>query len=104
MLQRFFIHLSLIVLFALTQMGVATHEISHLNHTTQQTQPDKNTTSEQCGQCIGYAQVAGGMVSNSAAVPQSTAQFQLATAQLAQLASVLTNPYSARAPPITFNT
>lgn len=82
-------------------MGIATHEISHLSHATQQTQPDKNTTTEQCGQCIGYAQSAGGMVSSNFDIPHSIAQFHLATATLAQLASLLSAPYSARAPPIT---
>ncbi len=104
MLQRLFIHLILVVLFALTQMGVVTHEISHLSHTTQKTQPDKNTAAEQCGQCIGYAQLAGGIASSSGVMPQSTAQFLLATAYDAQLASVLIFPYSARAPPTSLNT
>ena len=99
MLQRIFIHLSFILLFAFTQMGVVTHEISHLTKPAQQTQPDKNSAAETCGQCIAYAQTASGVPAQTFVIPQSLAQFQLATAYVAQLESVLTSPYSARAPP-----
>jgi hypothetical protein len=100
MLQRAIIHLSLILLFAFTQMGVITHEISHLNKPTQQTQPDKNAAAENCGQCIAYAQVVGGIPNSSFVVPETLSQFSLATAYVANLESVLTSPYSARAPPL----
>jgi hypothetical protein len=101
MLQRLFVHISLVLLFAFTQIGVATHEISHFNKPAQQTQPDKNTAAEQCGQCIAYAQSANALPTHHFVIPLSEAQFQLATAQVAQLTSRLTSPYSARAPPFS---
>jgi len=58
MLQRTFIHLSLILLFAFTQMGVATHELSH--HIDEQHQQDKNSHESQCEQCLSYSHAAGG--------------------------------------------
>lgn len=99
MLQRVFIHLSFILLFAFTQMGVVTHEISHLNQPAQQTQPDKNSATETCGQCIAYAQAASGVPSANFIIPSSEAQFHLATVYVAHLATALTPSYSARAPP-----
>lgn len=41
MLQRFAIRFALIFLFAFTQIGVVTHEISHLNDFTKHSQQDK---------------------------------------------------------------
>lgn len=55
MLQRAFIHLSLVILFAFTQMGVVTHEISHISETSHQSQRDKNTTDNGCERCISLS-------------------------------------------------
>jgi hypothetical protein len=107
MLQRFFVHLSLVLLFAFTQISVVTHEISHLNHperntqSEQHTQHDKHAASEACGQCIAYAQAASGVPAQTFVIPLNQAQFQLATVFVAHLASLLTPSYSARAPPLT---
>lgn len=103
MLQRFFVHIGLVLLFACTQIGVATHEINHFKHNTQQSQPDKNTTTEQCGQCIAYAQSANATPTQSFVIPRSDAQFQLATTQVAKLTSRLTSHYCARAPPFSLS-
>lgn len=100
MLRHFFIHLSLVLVFAFAQISVVTHEISHLTHGSQHTQPDKNAASEACGQCIAYAQAANGVPAQTFVIPSGQAQFQLATAYVAHLASVLTPAYSARAPPL----
>ena len=99
MLQRFIVHLSLVLLFALTQMGVATHEISHLNDFTQHSQQDKNTPNHQCEQCISHADIADGLASKT---------FDFAIVHVVSIAFVgftdhfgNTNyqSYSARAPP-----
>jgi len=43
MLQRFAIHLTLALLFAFTQIGVATHEISHITNGSQHSQPHEKS-------------------------------------------------------------
>ena len=104
MLQRVFIHLSLILLFAFTQIGVATHEISHLTSGTQQHHQDQNKSERQCEQCLSYSHAA---VADLA----PTFTFSVAPAEHIFTASVFTstlsaNPsfYSARAPPTTLQT
>lgn len=98
MLQRVFIHLSLILLFAITQIGVATHEISHLADGTQH-QQDQHNTESQCEQCLSYSHAA---VADLA----PTFTFQLAPSEhtftASTFASTFASPlsfYSARAPP-----
>lgn len=103
MFSRFFVHFCLVVLFAFAQMGIAAHEIQHLDDLTQQSQSDKKTTQEHCGQCLSFAQSANAIPTQSFVIPLSEAQFQLATAQVAQLTSRLTAPYSARAPPFSLS-
>lgn len=82
-------------------MGVATHEISHVTHLQKHTQTDKNTTSEQCEQCIAYAQGANGVLNSDFQIFPQAAQHALSIEYVAHLASVLSSPYSARAPPAT---
>ncbi|NOT14511.1 MAG: hypothetical protein HOP21_02815 [Methylotenera sp.] len=99
MLQRFFIQIALVFVFALTQIGVATHEISHFSTAEKHSQHDKNTPSEQCGQCIAYTQVGSGLQSHAFALPTFDAHFQTASHYFF---NALTSPhaaYAARAPP-----
>jgi hypothetical protein len=104
MLQRFFIHFSLVILFAFTQMGVATHEISHFsdyNQQNQQSKQDKQAPNHQCEQCISHADVESGLASNaillalgqSASAPVSDSYFSFF--------NLPHRAYSARAPPQT---
>lgn len=99
MLQRFFIHFCLVFLFAFTQIGAATHEISHFNEPIKQNTSDKNTTAEQCGKCIAYAQSINAAPAQGFVIPFNDAHFQLATIQVARLTERLLSPYCARAPP-----
>jgi hypothetical protein len=107
MLHRLFLNLTLFLIFALVQIGVVTHEISHLSELTQQAQHsnlDKNSskqhsTTDQCGQCIASAQAVSGLPSLPFIVYSNQGEFQLSTTHVAFLASVLIAPYSARAPP-----
>lgn len=103
MLRRLSLSCVFALMFALVQMGVLTHEISHIHTATQQQQsPDKHSTTEQCAQCLAFAQVAAGSAPASIFVTQlHQAEFQLATAYVAHLRSVLIAPYSARGPPHT---
>jgi hypothetical protein len=99
MLRRITLLYVLLALFAFTQIGMVTHEISHIQTTTQHT-PDKHSSSDKCPQCLAYALMASGGAPTSAFVIHlDHAQFQLSTVYTAHLTSVLTAPYSARAPP-----
>ena len=55
MLRRFFAIFGLIFLFAFAQIGLVSHQISHLTESSQPSKQDQNTHSIQCAQCIGYA-------------------------------------------------
>lgn len=104
MLQKIIIHFSLILLFALTQMGVATHEISHLTNGKQHTQPiekynKNNKITEQCSQCISYAKIASGVLSLTTTILIN--QPGLITTTSAEISAQYqtSHPYFARAPP-----
>ena len=106
MFQRLFLNFLLFFIFACTQIGVITHEISHVSEQTQQTHhsnPEKNTATDQCGQCISSAQAASGLPTQAFLVHFNQAHYQLTTPYVAYLASVLIASYSARAPPIALN-
>jgi type II secretory pathway component PulL len=104
MLQRYAIHFALIFLFAFTQMGVATHEISHITDASQHSQQDpksqsKHTTTEQCEQCISYAKVANGLQLSAFVIPVISADSTAAVNHFSSFQSRSSNAYSARAPP-----
>ena len=106
MFSRVFIQLGLVLIFAFTQIGVLTHEISHINELTEQSDhsnPDKNKAKEQCGQCIGSAQVTSSLPTQAFEFHLNQAQYQLTKPYVAYLASVLVASYSARAPPLALN-
>jgi hypothetical protein len=104
MLKRFGLHIALIFLFAFAQIGVVTHEISHLedfgkhsqqNHSKQ----DQSTHSEQCDQCISFAKIASGLASQSFTLPILPASFIGSTQASTQALSQPHTAYAARAPP-----
>lgn len=99
MLQRFALHLAFIFLFAFTQIGVATHEISHFSDVKQHQQQDKNTTAEQCGQCISYTQVAGGLLPQVFVIHHFETRFEFNSTDRPNLQPTLLTAYAARAPP-----
>ncbi len=99
MFKRLFIHVGLIFLFAFVQMGVVTHEISHIEDLVTHSKQDQNTHSEQCEQCISFAKIAGGLVSQSFNLPILPASFIGSTQFLTQTSSQSHTAYSARAPP-----
>lgn len=104
MFKRFSIHLALIFLFAFAQIGAVTHEISHVEDLAKHSQQnpsnqDQSTHSEQCEQCISFAKIAGGLVSQSITLPILPASF-IGSAQLStQALSQPHTAYAARAPP-----
>lgn len=104
MLQRTLIHLSLILLFAFTQMGVATHEISHLTDKQQQHQQDKNHQQSQCKQCLVISHAANAPLAHSFVFLSSPIKQFYFAGLTAISASHTATPYSARAPPSTSRT
>lgn len=99
MLKRLILNIMLLSLFAITQIGIVTHEISHFEAHQQSNQTDKNVAADQCGQCIAYEQSANAVSTPSFNIPTIDGQFHFATATVARLTSRLTPSYSARAPP-----
>lgn len=99
MLQRFAIHLTLIFLFAFTQVGVATHEISHLTDKIQHSQQDKNSPAEQCAQCISYAEAASGLALSAFVIPVINTSLTATSSHFFSFQPYLNTAYAARAPP-----
>jgi len=104
MLQRYVIHFALVFLFAFTQMGVATHEISHLTDTSQHSQQDpksqsKQTVAEQCAQCLSYAKIASGLELSTFEIPIISANPIAVCSHQSSFQSFFTCAYAARAPP-----
>ena len=106
MMQRLFLNFLLFFVFAIVQIGVITHEISHLSehsYEAHNSNSDKNSTIDQCSQCIASAQAVSGLPSVPFAVFLNQGELQLSTPQASYLASALIAPYSARAPPTVLN-
>ncbi len=101
MLQRFVIHFALIFLFAFTQMGVVTHEISHLTDASQQApkSQSKHSNTEQCEQCINYAKVASGLALSTFEIPVINADLTTVAQQFSSFQSAFISAFAARAPP-----
>ncbi len=104
MFKRLSIHIALVFLFAFAQIGAVTHEISHFEDVAthsqkNSSQQDQNTHSEQCGQCISFAKIIGGLVAQSFVFPSLQASFIGSTQLSTQASSQPHTAYAARAPP-----
>ncbi len=100
MLKRYAVHFALIVLFAFTQIGLSTHEISHVNELSQHSQQQhKKAATEPCAQCLSYAQVSGAIVPDGLSLAHFEASFSLQTAKLFNTPGKPLSAYAARAPP-----
>lgn len=99
MIKRFAAHFAFILLFAFTQIGAVTHEISHFSDFAKHGQQDKNSQTEQCKQCIGYAEVANGLLSQAPVLAANNAEFIASSSYHFNFQTQLNSPYSARAPP-----
>lgn len=99
MLHRTFVHLWLILLFAFTQMVVATHEISHLADKQEQHHQDKNHQQNQCEQCLILSHATNASTAHSFVLVNSPIKQIYLSGLTAISASHIATPYSARAPP-----
>jgi len=104
MLQRLALHLSLILLFAFTQIGVATHEISHLTDGDTQHQQDQNNHQNQCEQCLSYSHAAVADIAPVFTFDFTPAEQIFTASVFVSSFSAATSFYSARAPPTTSQT
>lgn len=102
MLQRALVHLSLILLFSFTQMGVATHAISHLadGHEQHQQDQDQSNTENQCGQCLSLSHAADANLAETFILKLAPSRHTHLASTSPSLASLATLSYSARAPPL----
>lgn len=100
MLKRFYLYVLLSMLFAVTQVGMAAHEISHLNELTSQSQSDhKHSGSEPCTLCLSLSLMAGALPSAAFACPV-VANVQACDTFTAQsCVQSFDRIYAARAPP-----
>lgn len=108
MLNRLIIHFSLIFLFAFTQIGVAAHEISHLNNAGQHSQPEspvksKNSAAEQCAQCLSFAKAASGLATDPFRLTCIQPVSVAITLDACDIQSRYLRAFSARAPPQSQN-
>lgn len=100
MLQRFFVSLSLIFMFAFAQTGAVLHEISHYaDITTPVKQQDKAPHSPICDKCISYGELAHALDSSFSAPPVIATVHALFLAQSYAYTQTLFQAYAARAPP-----
>lgn len=99
MLQRIFIHISLVLLFALTQMGVVSHQISHLSDSKQTHQQDKKSHESQCSQCLSYNHASTASVVEAFYFDTIPADHIYSATELSHSPTTSACFYSARAPP-----
>lgn len=78
-MRNFVLNFILVLLFAFAQMGAVAHEISHVkqaNANQSKHQQDQNNLDDACGQCIGFAQMAGGVAAQIFSFFVPSTQFQ----------------------------
>lgn len=99
MLKRFYVYFLLAMLFAVTQTGVVTHEITHIKELAQHSQSDKHQSKDQCRLCVAYSHLVGVMTQ---ALQWSLPELSY-LAVISALAISILGPtlavYAARAPP-----
>ncbi|WP_029147509.1 hypothetical protein [Methylophilus sp. 5] len=99
MLKRFYVYFLLSVLFAIAQTGIVTHEISHINELTQQSQPDKKQGNEPCALCVSLAHAAGTLTQTPQWHLPPLTSFAIPTTAVIAVNTYRIAVYSARAPP-----
>lgn len=101
MLKRLSLYVLLAVLFAFTQIGMTTHEISHLNELVKHTQPDKkHNGNEPCTLCLGLSLLAGAMPASAAPLLPASTEISLFPPLAQTVVHRVDVAYAARAPPV----
>jgi hypothetical protein len=101
MLKRFYIYVLLSMLFAVTQISMAAHEISHLNDLASQSQPDsKHTGSEPCTLCLSLSLMAGALPTPAFVFPVVASDKPDYTFTYHAVVQSSNRVYAARAPPV----
>ncbi|MGQ0442998.1 MAG: hypothetical protein ACT4OH_06060 [Methylophilaceae bacterium] len=99
MLQRFLVHFSLVVLFALTQIGVVSHEISHFSENQTQSQQDQTSHESPCEKCIVYANAAANGLVHAFVFDVIHSKHTFEAGYQVSFQSTSSFAYRARAPP-----
>lgn len=100
MLKRLYVYVLLVMLFAVTQIGMAAHEISHLNDLAGQSQPDhQHGSSEPCTLCLGLSLIAGAVPSAAFSCPVIACDEAGDTFTSQSYVRSFDRVYAARAPP-----
>jgi|TARA_B110000208_G_scaffold191153_1_gene257105 hypothetical protein len=99
MTKRAFIYLSMIFLFAFSQIGVAMHSSSHFLHSYEDQQQDQNNTEHQCGQCISISHADDANVTQLFDFMVTSAEYTFIASKHPRVTTALPLVYSARAPP-----
>jgi hypothetical protein len=99
MLKRFYIYVLLSMLFAVMQIGMAAHEISHLNDLASQSKTDQHSGAEPCTLCLGLSLIAGAMPSTAFSCPVSVNDETGYTFHSPSIVQPSVSIYAARAPP-----
>lgn len=100
MLKRVCLYVVMTVLFAFSQTGIVTHEISHYQEQTQQSQPEKNQHgNEICTLCLSFAHAVGVLPATALAFHAVTASHITFTALAPTILPAVQTVYAARAPP-----
>lgn len=100
MLKRFFLYAVMAVLFAFSQTGIVTHEISHYQDQAQQSQPEKDQHgNEICTLCLSFAHAVGALPATALVFHVLTASDTAFTVLAPTLLPAVQTVYAARAPP-----
>ena len=100
MFKKLSLNFALIFLFAFAQIGVATHAISHIDDYAKHDRQDKNNHVEQCGQCLNFAKIGGGIAAQGFFLPSPSPSIMAGDNLPTSYLSPLRTSYFARAPPI----
>jgi hypothetical protein len=101
MLRRYFIFLSFVLLFALTQQAAVTHEISHISDAQQSSQKqEKSSHTNFCEKCLSFSDLSNLLTSPHFSAALALLSFDLTIFSSLQTHSSSSAVYSARAPPL----
>jgi len=102
MLRRLLLTFALALVFGLSQMGAAVHEISHyadLSPASQKQKQDQAPHSGVCGQCLSYSNLANALSVSYFTPPTPAVAFEAIIFNASSHQSPTLTSYFARAPP-----